>query len=95
MRRGSNTPNALVPKGIRDSITGIAYCARAASGQAANAAEECDEVAPSHAKLPVRDSLPKGSVVRHSKIDHRMVEMGHFRRVDMFSPLLACPLWLR
>jgi hypothetical protein len=39
-------------------ITGIARCcARAASGQNGRAAQECDEVAPSHAELPVEDKV--------------------------------------
>src|SRR5262249_48017364 len=37
------------------------------------ASQKCDEVAPSHAKLLVEDkALPKGSVVRHSKIGRQV-----------------------
>src|SRR5215468_3444431 len=32
-----------------------------------HAAQECDEFAPSHAKLPVKDEPTRGSVVHHTK----------------------------
>jgi hypothetical protein len=41
-----------------------------------HAAQECDEVAPSHVNCPSRTSLPKGSVVRHSKIAPPMTGSG-------------------
>src|SRR5262249_10107149 len=41
------------------------------------AAEECDEVTPSHANCPSGQSLPKGGVVRHSKIGGSMTAVGH------------------
>src|SRR5262249_28380608 len=42
-------------------------------------AQECDEVAPSHANCLLRASLSKGSVVRHSKIGLSMTALGHSR----------------
>jgi hypothetical protein len=37
-------------------------------------------------------SLPKGSVVRHSKIDRQKVEMGHERQIDSVATWAAFPL---
>jgi hypothetical protein len=47
------------------------YCARGERPRDGRAAKECDEVAPSDAKSR-KQSLPKGSVVRHSKISPPM-----------------------
>src|SRR5262249_40933091 len=43
------------------------------------AAQKCDEVTPSHADLPVQQSLPKSGVVRHSKIARSTTAMGQSR----------------
>jgi len=43
---------------------------------------------------PRGQSLPKGSVVRHSKIDHRMAEMGQSRRTKQ-AAIARCPLYLQ
>src|SRR5262249_28723328 len=54
---------------------------------------ECDEVAPSHAKIARRgQSLPKGSIVRHSKIGPPMTAMGHERPRGSKPRDDACPL---
>ena len=55
-------------------------------------AEQCDEVASSHEIARRGRSLPKGSVVRHSKVKALMTAVGHLRRIVMFKAVTACAL---
>src|SRR5262249_3299463 len=58
------------------------------------AAQECDEVAPAHAKLPiVGQSLAKGSVVRHSKIGPQMTLWVQSLQIDRPTMRTQCPLY--
>jgi hypothetical protein len=47
-------------------------------------------------QMPVEDkSLPKGGVVRHSKIGRSMTAVGQTRQIGALATLAACPLCLQ
>src|SRR5947208_1885319 len=87
---------------LRNPITGIACCARAASGQAAAALPR--SVMKLRLLMQIArqgQSLAKGSVVRHSKIDRRWQRRGqtrprsHVRVAARFTPTTAVVLQRR
>jgi hypothetical protein len=70
-----------------------AGCRSAASGQATAALPRSAMKLRRLSRIAHRgQSLPKGSVVHHSKNCAMMSQMGLFRQIDVAARLIACPL---